>query len=554
MLFLILQNVFYVLIPETFKKILDELAGQNRWELLQGYMVDVLLYTAGLTLALYIMRNLIIGISRKIEYKLRKDIYHKLTSVDIKFYRDHETGDLSSRCTSDLSDVRLLLGPGIMYVPNSLTRIGFFIPVLATISSEILMYCGILVSFVIFMIIVVLPRIRPLFKGIMEMQGALSNYVWQTISGISTIKQFAMEKEEMERFADINKKYIAGRMKIAIVKDSLWPFFMLIFSLTSLVILYIGGRQVINGEMTIGELMQFVVMISMLTFPILSLGWVMTLIQQGISAMERINGILDYPDEISDKGEQLNGGFELNIENLGFAYKDSTETVLENISMTISPGEVVGVTGRVGCGKSTLVKLITRMEAPDKGDILINGKSINSIKPDELYKAVGVVAQDPFLFSKSVKDNISLGPGEMNYEEVVKSAEIAGVSEEIEALPDKYDQIIGERGLTLSGGQRQRVTIARGIYKEPSLLIMDDALSAVDSETEEKILKDLLSKNSNMSILFISHRISSLKAADRIYVLGKGEVCEEGTHDELLNRDGTYAKLAALQRMEGKDV
>lgn len=554
MLFLVLQNIFYVMIPQTFRKVLDELTGENRWDMIFGYLLEILLYTAGLTVTLFIMRNLIIGVSRKIEHKLRKDIYNKLTAVDVKFYRDHDTGDLSSRCTSDLSDVRLLFGPGLMYVPNSLTRIGFFIPVLATINSKILLYCGILVSFVIFMIMVVLPKIRPLFKGIMEMQGSLSNYVWQTISGISTIKQFAMEEEELERFTDINKKYIAGRMKIAIVRDSLWPFFMLVFSLTGLVILYVGGTSVIEGKMTIGELMQFTVMINMLTFPILSLGWVMSLIQQGISAMERINDILDYPNEIPRNGEELNGGFNLQISNLGFTYKDGTEPVLKDISLNIAPGEIVGVTGKVGCGKSTIVKLLTGMEVPDKGEILINGHYIGKVRPEELYRSVGVVAQDPFLFSKSVKENISLGPDEMNFDEVVKAAKIAGIHDEIELLPDKYDQIIGERGLTLSGGQRQRVTIARGIYKKPSILVMDDSLSAVDSETEEKILKDLLGKNSNMSVLFISHRISSLKSADRIYVLGKGKVCETGTHEELLKKDGTYSRLAALQRMEGIDA
>lgn len=577
---MLLQNYSLIKTPAYMQIALDEITRKNRLEFIFPAIFLIVVYTLLTVISMFFMRKLFIGASRKIEYALRKKLYNKLLSLDMAFFQKNETGDLVSRCTNDLNEVRQLLGPGIMFVPNALTRFCLFIPILLSLSPPLLSIIMILMFALIVFIVIVLPRLRPLFRKIQESVGIINSRVWQIISGISTIKLYTLEEIEIGRFKQLNDEYIRRHMTVVRYRSLIWPFLIFIFSTTELVILLVGGRQVIQQEMTIGQLLQFNIMIAHLAFPIFSLGWVMSLIQQGISAMGRINYILDYPVEKYDNCKTLDTDeLVFTVKNLSYQYpehrekipgkipsipplkkggtatdaleKGKNEKVLERINLTIETGQVVGITGTIGSGKSTLVNLMTGLFKPEPGMLFVNGFDLRDIKPESLFNKISMVPQEPFLFSRSITENIALGTdGDINMKEIKEAVRRAGLERDIETFPKKYDQIVGERGITLSGGQKQRTAIARALRKQSPVLILDDALSSVDSQTESEILDNLKSLDSFKTVIIISHRISALKNADRIYVLDKGEIVEQGTHAELLQNDKLYARLAKIQQLE----
>jgi ATP-binding cassette subfamily B multidrug efflux pump len=548
---MLVQNYSYMKIPQYMREMLDEISGQNRTPIIHKTIIYIILYTLILAGALFLMRKLIIGVSRKIEYELRKNIYHKLLSLDYLFYQKNETGDLMSRCTNDLNSVRTLLGPGVMYIPNSLSRLVLFLPVLIRLSGSLMLIIALIMLVLVAAIIKLLPMLRPLFQQIQEAMGTMNNRVWQAISGISSIKQYTAEKIEINRFRDLNNQYIKKQMAVVKLQELLRPFFIFIFSITELVILWIGGKQVINGQMTLGELLQFNLMIGALTFPILALGWMMSLMQQGLSALGRINYILDQPVEDQTAKQSLASEEPvISIKDLTYSYPGHTDVVLKNIDMTIKPGQTIGITGPVGSGKSTLLNILIGLLKPGYGQVFVNGTDICDIDLEDFYSHVAVVSQEPFLFSRTVSENISLGPYELPKETIEKAAANAGLSEDIRVFPEGLSQAIGERGIMLSGGQKQRVAIARALGKCAPLLVMDDPLSSVDSKTEEHILSSLKTYRCYKTLILISHRISVLKIADVIYVLDDGAIVEQGSHNDLVGQKGLYANLARTQQME----
>lgn len=549
--FMLVQNFSYMKVPRFMRDILDEIGGGNRWEIIRGSIVNIIIYTVILAVSLFLMRKLIIGVSRKIEYQLRKDLFHKVLSQEYLFFQRNETGDLISRCTNDLNHVRTLLGPGVMYIPNSLSRLLMFLPVLIGLSGSLLLWIGLIMLVLVAAIIILLPLLRPLFLQIQEAMGSMNNRVWAVISGISSIKQYTAEEVEVRRFEQLNERYIKKQMAVVKLQGMLRPLFFFIFSITELVILWVGGKQVIAGQMTIGELLQFNVMISYLTFPILALGWMMSLIQQGISALGRINYILFHP--VEDQGGKARLASDepmVKLSNLNYSYPGHDEVVLKGIDIEIPPGRTVGITGPVGCGKSTLLNIITGLLKPGKGQVFIDGGDICDLKLEDYYSHVAVVAQEPFLFSRTVAENIALGPHELPLESIKQAAGNAGLEKDIQGFHDGYDQAIGERGITLSGGQKQRVSIARALGKCAPLLVMDDPLSNVDSRTEERILENLSAHKCYKTLIMVSHRISVLKKADVIYVMDDGRIVEEGNHGGLMRREGLYSRLARMQQME----
>jgi ATP-binding cassette subfamily B protein len=550
--FMLVQNYGYLKVPQYIRVILDEIGSLNRGSVIKANIVYALIFTAILAVSLFLMRKLIIGVSRKIEYQLRESIYHKLLSVDYLFFQQNETGDLMSRCTNDLNHVRTLLGPGVMYIPNSLSRLFLFLPVLIGLSGTLMLIIGFIMVFLILLIVALMPLLRPLFQQIQEAMGTMNNRVWQVISGISTIKRHTAEETEIRRFEDLNEEYVKKQMAVVRLQQFLRPLFVFVFSITELVILWVGGRQVISGQMTIGELLQFNIMISQLVFPILALGWIMSLMQQGISAMARINYILHQPEEDRGEKKQLpDGELDIRVEDLTYGFPGFSGEVLKNVNMEIKPGQTVGITGSVGSGKSTLLNILTGLVKPGPGQVFINGIDICEIDPLSLYGRIGVVAQDPFLFSRTVAENIALGPEEMSMEVIEKAAENAGLLKDIQGFHDGFDQEIGERGITLSGGQKQRVAIARALSKCSALLVMDDPLSNIDARTEARILESLKCRHCYRALIVVSHRVSVLKNADVIYVIEDGTVVEKGSHRSLVRRkSGTYARLAKLQKME----
>ncbi len=552
--FMLVQNYCIMKIPGYFRLILDEISGANRGGVIREHIIYILVYTVLMGISLFAMRKLIIGASRRIEYQLRRDIYLKLLSLDFLFYRRNETGDLMSRCTNDLNQVRTLLGPGVMYIPNSLSRLAFFLPVMIGLSGKLMSILGILMMMLTLLIVKLLPLMRPLFLRAQEAMGMMNNRVWQVITGISTIKRYAAEEVEAKRFGVLNEEYIGIQMAVVKLQEFLRPMFFYMFSLTELVVLYFGGREVINGGMTMGELLQFSVMVAALTFPILALGWMMSLIQQGISALNRVNHILHQEEpEVRDKSVCFSCGDASTIEvkNLSYTFEGDTEPVLHDIDMTIEPDRVIGITGPVGSGKSTLLNILTGLLKPGRGQVLIDGIDIIDIDPQSLHRQMAVVSQEPFLFSRTVAENIGLGPEEMSPEAIRKAAEDAGLAKDIDAFHNGFDQLVGERGITLSGGQKQRVAIARALGKCAPVLVLDDPLSNVDARTEAKILDNLRALKCYRVLIVVSHRISVLKTTDVIYVMDDGTIVESGTHRSLVQRKkGIYSRLAKLQRME----
>jgi len=530
---------------------LDEITGANRLPVIMENIKMAVLFTALTVISMYAMRQLIIGVSRKIEFQLRSDIFAKFLRLDAMFFRFRETGDLISRSTNDLNDVRTLLGPGMMYVPNSLSRVAIFLPIMLSLNSRLMVWFVALITTVVVMILLLMPLLRVRFRKVQEASAAIQTRVWQDISGIEIIKLHTLEEVETGRFAKLNKWYIGRQMDLVRWRGFMWPFFVFIFSLAELLILLVGGRQVIAGDMTIGQLLQFNILVSYLTFPILSLGWVMSLIQQGISAMGRINEILDSPEESREEKVNIpDGTLTVTVQNLSYRYPQSEEVSLKNISMQIHKGETVGITGPVGCGKSTLAELLTGILQAEPGMIFLNGTDISQITSTKIGSRVTLVPQDPFLFTRTIAENIALGENSPAPEPILAAAEKAGLEKDLAAFSKGLDEIVGERGITLSGGQKQRVAIARALYRPASLLVLDDALSSVDSRTEAKILQAFSGEKRNRAVVIISHRITALKNADRIYVLDKGRIMESGTHADLIKLNGLYAKLAQLQQME----
>jgi len=545
------QNYTISKIPAYMRGMLDEITGANRLPVIMENIKMAVLFTALTVISMYAMRQLIIGVSRKIEFQLRSDIFAKFLRLDAMFFRFRETGDLISRSTNDLNDVRTLLGPGMMYVPNSLSRVAIFLPIMLSLNSRLMVWFVALITTVVVMILLLMPLLRVRFRKVQEASAAIQTRVWQDISGIEIIKLHTLEEVETGRFAKLNKWYIGRQMDLVRWRGFMWPFFVFIFSLAELLILLVGGRQVIAGDMTIGQLLQFNILVSYLTFPILSLGWVMSLIQQGISAMGRINEILDSPEESREEKVNIpDGTLTVTVQNLSYRYPQSEEVSLKNISMQIHKGETVGITGPVGCGKSTLAELLTGILQAEPGMIFLNGTDISQITSTKIGSRVTLVPQDPFLFTRTIAENIALGENSPAPEPILAAAEKAGLEKDLAAFSKGLDEIVGERGITLSGGQKQRVAIARALYRPASLLVLDDALSSVDSRTEAKILQAFSGEKRNRAVVIISHRITALKNADRIYVLDKGRIMESGTHADLIKLNGLYAKLAQLQQME----
>jgi ATP-binding cassette subfamily B protein len=453
-----------------------------------------------------------------------------------------------------------------MYIPNSLSRLIFFAPMMIGLNVELSIYLFVQMLILVSAIVIIMPRLKPLHKKLQEHVGSINDRVWQTLSGITTLKLYTRERQEHRRFGELNEEYIKRHMSVEKYNATLWPLFMTIFGMSEIILLGVGGAAVIRGELTLGELLQFKVMVIVLAFPVLSLGWVMAIMQQGMSAMERIDLILNakLPEpepnyswqKLKREDGQLPHDLHLKVNDLSFTYPNQVKA-LENLQFELKPGSTLAITGSVGSGKSTLLHLIIGVLKPKRGQILINDIDILDIRPEDLFACMSFVPQNSFLFSKNIEDNIALSSlpveGFLDSESSQKVQRVSGQAafdKDVEVMPEQYRTMVGERGITLSGGQRQRMAIARALFKERPLLILDDTLSAVDSETEHEILEQMKSWNDSQSLIIVSHRISALKEADLIIVLDQGNIIETGQHDKLISLGGHYARLSKLQQMQ----
>ena len=513
------------------------------------YLVGAALIAGGLT---FLMRQTIINVSRYIEFDLKNEIYQQYQRLSLNFYKSNRTGDLMNRITEDVSKVRMYAGPAIMYSLNMFTLIIVAFIYMYNQSPKLTLYTIIPLPVLSALIYFLSKEIHKRSTVVQEYLSKLSTYAQESFSGISVIKAYSIEALTNHDFEVLSTENRQKQIDLTKVQALFFPLMILLIGTSNLLVIYIGGLQYINGEIeSIGIIAEFIIYVNMLTWPVATLGWVTSIVQQAEASQKRINEFLKEEPEIQNQNlskSKVQGTIEFN--NVHFTYSDTNIEALKGISFKINKGQTLAIIGKTGSGKSTILDLIGRLYDVGQGDIKIDGEKIDEINLNDLRSSIGFVPQDAFLFSDTIKNNIKFGLVTATEEDVINAAKDAVVHENIEKFAKGYETILGERGITLSGGQKQRVSIARAIIKNPEILLLDDCLSAVDTETEEQILNNLGRVSSGKTTVIVSHRISSAKNADYILVLDDGEIIQEGTHDQLINLDGYYKELYLKQLSE----
>lgn len=556
--FLLFIDVVQLYIPQILKYFANDyqrgvltMASATKYAILTivtGLMVAV---------ARYFWRNFIIGNSMRVDYDLRKDFFWKLTSLSQNFFNTHKTGDLMSLATNDINAVRMTLGQGIiMFIDSTFLLILNLIMMIVT--TNVLFASKVL--FTIPLIILLVTRfggvIHSYFKAVQAQYGKITDRAQENFSGIRIIKAFGQEEENEKLFREENQKYYDKNIELAKLQSFFNPFIQVLSNLSYLFLLFFGAKEVMAGTMLLGEFIAFNAYLGLMMWPARALGMVIVFMQKGAASMDRLTNIFKTQPEIVDRADAIeldNIKGEIEFKNVSFKYAKDLPYALKDISFKIEPGKTLAILGRTGSGKSSIVNVLLRLYDLDQGEILVDGHNIKDLTLNSLRENISYVPQDDFLFSKTVKENI-----EFHYEEeldmamIEKYAKIAGVYDDVMDFKDGFDTILGERGVTLSGGQKQRVSIARALAKEKNVLIMDDSLSAVDTQTEEEILENLSKDEGHVSKIIISHRVSTIQDADEILFIEDGAIVERGTHDELVKLGGRYEKLYEDQLLEQK--
>ena len=522
---------------------------------LKSLMLNNILIIIGATLLsgffTFLMRQTIINVSRYIEYDLKNEIFTHYQRLTQRFYKNNRTGDLMSRISEDVSKVRMYAGPAIMYSINTVTLFICVITIMFSIAPKLSLYTLIPLPVLSFTIYKLSGVINLRSTVVQEMLSKLSSFTQESFSGISVIKSYNLQKHTYSDFSDLALETKQINMNLVKVQAWFFPLMILLIGLSNLIVIFIGGQEYINGSIEIGVLAEFIIYINMLTWPVAVVGWVTSVVQQAEASQKRINAFLSEPIEIQDgEGieEHIKGA--LRFEEVSLTYPETQIKAINKISFNVSSGQKLGIIGKVGSGKSSLLHLINRFYNPDEGKILLDGHEIKKFKLEKLRGAIGNVPQSAFLFSETIEDNIRFGKINATREDIVAAAKNAVIHHSITKFKEGYKTLLGERGLTLSGGQIQRVSIARALIKDPQILLFDDCLSAVDTDTEEKILKNLKAYCKNKTTVIVSHRISSVKDADNILVLENGEILEQGNHQKLMKNKGLYFDLFNKQQNE----
>jgi ATP-binding cassette, subfamily B, multidrug efflux pump len=520
-----------------------------------GAFVRYALYLVGLAILKgffqYWMRVIIIGISRDTEFDLRNDLFAHLIKLSPDFYARTRTGDIMARATNDLNAVRMMLGPGVMYwFETSLTFV-LAIAIMVRVDWRMALFAIMPAPAVSFAVIFFGRIIHHRFEKIQAMFADISSRVQENLAGVRMIRAFVQEKAEMRRFEELNKGYIAQNIKLVRMQGLFQPLLEALIGMTFLVVLWYGGRQVLAGKISVGSLIMFNTYMGMLVWPMIALGWVVNLTQRGSASLKRINEILrEQPLIAAPANATQLGAVRGEIEFRGVTLDYGTGPALRHVDLHIPAGTTLAVVGHTGSGKSTLVALVPRLLDPTAGAVLLDGHDLRRLDPAELRRQIGFVPQETFLFSATLAENIAFGVENATPEQIRRAAEMAGLSTDIEGFPKGFETIVGERGITLSGGQKQRTAIARALMRDPKILILDDALSSVDTLTEERILTHLAGVMRGRTVILISHRVSTVRQADRIVVLERGKIVEQGTHAELVDAGGYYAALSQKQMLE----
>ena len=538
---------FFVLTPYFLRLAVDAVQAGRGFGV---YALAIVASAALSGLLSYAMRRLAVVASRQVEYDLRRDLLHHLLTLDRDFYHKHRVGDLMNRLNTDLSAVREMVGPGILMG----SRLSFLVLLaflsMYAVNARLAFYLTLILPGIFLAMRFLLRLIDRRYREAQEVFDRISTLAQEAFSGIRVVKGYALERRMVAWFQDLNRLYVEKSLALARVEGPLHALLGFLMGFAFLTVLWAGGAMVVRGELSVGELVQFNAYLAQLTWPILGLGWVMALYQRWLTSLRRLFELLDEKPAIRDEDplplalEDLSG--EVRFEGVGL--KRDGRWLLRGLTLTIPEGMTLGITGRTGSGKSLLAALVPRLLDPSEGRVYVGGHEARRIPLAVLRKAVGVAPQEPFLFSETILENIAFGLDEVDRERVEWAARLAGIHEEILAFPKGYETVLGERGITLSGGQRQRVALARALAKRPKILILDDALSAVDAETEARILQGLKTVLGKQTTLLISHRTAALRHADWIIVLDGGRIVEEGTHESLLQAGGLYAEMDRLQK------
>jgi ATP-binding cassette subfamily B protein len=569
---ILFNNGIWILFPLVIRRAIDDLNAGVTHEKLVTYSLLLVAVAVGKGIFQFLTRWVVIGISRDIEFDLRNDLFRHLEALSYGYYQRTRTGDVMARATNDLNAVRMLLGPAIMYSANTIVFTAGALIFMIGLSPKLTMWAFLPLPVVSIVVQYSGRHIHERFERIQAMFSDISARAQENFSGARLIRAYAQEEAEIRSFETENKEYIARSLRLVRLMGMLWPTLETMLGFAVVLVLWLGGREVINGHMSVGSFVAFNTYMVQLTWPVIALGWVINIFQRGTASMGRINQILIEPVEIKD--DTSLPGFtadatirgEIEFRNLTFAYPAEGPLngangnygattakgalVLKKINLKIPAGSSLAIVGPTGCGKSTLVSLIPRIYDAEPGMVLIDGRPVREFQLEHLRRNIGFVPQETFLFSATIRENIAFGTDNASEEEIRRAAEIARIATDIEVFPEKYSTTVGERGLTLSGGQKQRTAIARAVIRNPRILVLDDALASVDTQTEDHILNHLREVMQGRTTIFISHRVSTVRNADRIAVLHDGEIVEYGTHDELLALNGIYTDLHNKQMLE----
>lgn len=560
LLFTVSSRIFAVLAPSLVGDSITEIehfiqGGAKNLQAIKGILltnialiVGAALVSGGFTFA---MRQTIINVSRHIEYDLKNTIYEHYQKLSLRFYKQNRTGDLMSRISEDVSRVRMYVGPAVMYSINTITLFVIVISYMISVAPKLTLYTLLPLPILSFLIYRLSRAIHERSTLVQQLLAQLSTFAQESFSGVSVIKSYAIENNRIAEMERVSADSRSKNMSLVQVQAWFFPMMILLIGISNILVIFIGGTQHINGQIELGVLAEFIIYVNMLTWPVATVGWVTSIVQQAEASQKRINEFLGQEPEIQDSKTPLKPleSVDIAFKNVCFTYDDTGIRALHNVSFSLEEGKTLAIMGPTGCGKTTLLQILSKTYLPNSGEVFIGGNMLEQYAQNDIREAMGVVPQQPFLFSDTIANNIRFGKQDGTQHEIEKAAKQAAVHNNIIDFADGYDTILGERGITLSGGQKQRVSIARALIKNPKLLLLDDCLSAVDTETEEAILA-ALKENQNATTLIVCHRVSSAKNADYILILNDGRVEQFGTHENLIKEEGYYKELYTQQRLE----
>jgi len=500
----------------------------------------------------FLMRQTLINVSRYIEFDLKNEIYNKYQELDQKFYKNNRTGDLMNRISEDVSKVRMYVGPALMYTINTIALFIIIISYMISVAPALTAYTIIPLPILSFLIFKLSKKINIKSKKVQESLSRITTYTQESFSGISVIKSNTIEKEVINSMMNYSNDTKQKNIDLAKFQSWFFPMMILLIGISNIIVIFIGGKQYINNEIDLGVLAEFIIYVTMLTWPVATVGWVTSIVQQAEASQKRINEFLKEKSNIKNQfynNYDFKGEIEFN--NVKLIYPETKIIAINNLSFKIDNGKSLGIIGGVGSGKSTIAELILRNYDPNNGEVLIDNKDLKKHNLDIVRQNIGYVPQSTFLFSDSISNNIKFGNINASEDDVIRFSKFANVHKDIDSFYDKYNSVLGERGINLSGGQRQRIAIARALIKKPKIIILDDSLSAVDTETEDKIFRNILNDITNCTKIIISHRISTVKHCDKIIVMNEGEKVQEGSHSELIKIEGYYSEIYN-QQIKGK--